>query len=353
MLYNPRQNDISRKEAAMDEELQLARQQVNFARYRAGQVDGHYESFFQRANHPSRPLAFWIRYTVFSPKGRPQDALGELWAIYFDGESGQHVAVKNEFALMQCHFDPDKFSVEVADAWLKPGRLEGAVVSNGGSIAWDLSFRGEADPLFMFPLRMYKTKLPSAKSLVSLPMATYEGSLAVNGQKIEVTDWVGSQNHNWGRKHTDHYAWGQVAGFDTHPDSFLEVASVQLKFGPVWTPLLTPLVLRHQGEEFALNSPIQFLRAKASFDYFTWNFRSDNQAVRIEGKISAPREAFVGLTYYNPPGGNKHCLNTKIASCELKLTRKPNGKPETLSTQSRAAFEILTDDSRHGVEMRV
>ena len=33
--------------------------------------DGHYESFFQRANHPSRPLAFWIRYTALIPRGAP------------------------------------------------------------------------------------------------------------------------------------------------------------------------------------------------------------------------------------------------------------------------------------------
>jgi hypothetical protein len=49
-------------------------------------------------------------------------------------------------------------------------------------------------------------------------------------------DWVGSQNHNWGSKHTDRYSWGQVAGFDAHPESFLEVATARLKLGPLWTP---------------------------------------------------------------------------------------------------------------------
>ena len=57
----------------------------NAARYRPGEPAGHYESYFLRANHPNRPLAFWIRYTVFSPAGRPEAAEGELWAIVFDG----------------------------------------------------------------------------------------------------------------------------------------------------------------------------------------------------------------------------------------------------------------------------
>jgi hypothetical protein len=50
----------------------------NFARYRTGQTAGHYESYFQRANHPTLPRAFWVRYTIFSPSLRPREAIGEL-----------------------------------------------------------------------------------------------------------------------------------------------------------------------------------------------------------------------------------------------------------------------------------
>jgi hypothetical protein len=43
----------------------------NRCRFRPDDPGGHHESYVQRANHPSRPLAFWMRYTVFRPKGRP------------------------------------------------------------------------------------------------------------------------------------------------------------------------------------------------------------------------------------------------------------------------------------------
>jgi len=59
---------------------------VNAARFVPGQRDGHYESFYQRANHPTRPLAFWIRYTMVRPARRPEAAIGELWAMFFNGE---------------------------------------------------------------------------------------------------------------------------------------------------------------------------------------------------------------------------------------------------------------------------
>ena len=92
-------------------------QQVNFTRYH-NQPQGHYESFFQRANHPTRPLAFWIRYTIFSPKHRPQDARGELWAVYFNGETNQHVTVKDEMPLEHCTFGSSAFFAQIGEATL-------------------------------------------------------------------------------------------------------------------------------------------------------------------------------------------------------------------------------------------
>jgi hypothetical protein len=327
-------------------------EQVDHARYR-GQVQGHYESFFQRANHPERPLAFWIRHTIFSPRGHPERAMGELWAVFFNGETKRHTAVKKELPLKECVFDTGRFDVGVGDARLTPEGLSGAIQSGPAGISWDLSFRGESVPLLLLPFRLYQTKLPAAKSLVGLPLARYHGMLHVNGEAVEVTDWLGSNNHNWGFRHTDLYAWGQVAGFDSFPGSFLELATARLKVGPLWTPAFTPIVLRHGGKEHALNGFLQVLRAHGSFDYFTWNFRSETPQVTVEGTITAPREAFVGLTYFNPPGGAKYCLNSKIASCTVRFRDKANGTTEVLETKNRAAFEILTDDQGHEVPMAV
>jgi Tocopherol cyclase len=332
--------------------LEVFTQHINDTRYHA-QPQGHYESFFQRANHPSRPLAFWIRYTIFSPKARPDAAVGELWAIYFNGETGNHVVVKQVAPLSACTFNPSSFMVQIAQASLQQGQLQGTVSMGEASIAWDMTYQSEAAPLLFLPLRLYETRLPAAKSLVGAPLATYQGKLIVNGETIEIHQWAGSQNHNWGRKHTDRYAWGQVAGFDTHPASFLEAATAQLKLGPVWSPPLTLLVLRHAGKEWALNSLQQSWRASGSFDVGKWRFRSQNSAITIEGTISAPHAAFVGLRYNNPLGGVKDCLNTKLASCELGMTERDTNRQETLFTRQRAAFEILTDNHQHNISIRV
>lgn len=320
----------------------------NACRYEVGGAEGHYESYFQRANHPTRPLAFWIRYTLFSPKGRPENAVGELWAIYFDGEGTRTTAVKQAVPLSRCRFSQTGLDVQIGEAILKDGVLGGTASSGGHRLDWSLRYEGNEPPLLLLPRSFYERRFPKAKALVGTPNAAYFGQIRVDGQEVAVDGWIGSQNHNWGRRHTDHYAWAQVAGFDNAPQAFLECSTARIKIGPFRTPWLTPVVLRVAGREFALNTLRQSLRARGHFDYFTWTFESRTREVCLIGRVHAPASMFVGLRYANPPGGSKTCLNTKLAGCELRLDRE--GEPSmTLVSKHRAAFEILTDDHKHGI----
>ena len=325
--------------------------QANRLRHRAGSPDGHYESYFIRANHATRALAFWIRYTIFSATDRPQGALGELWAIVFDGERHRHVAVKQEWPLGSCRFDAEALAIELPAAQLGSGHALGSCESQGHRIGWNLRFAGGQSPLLLLPEHLYEGGFPKAKSLVSRPLARFDGSLTVDGERSDVQGWLGSQNHNWGRQHTDRYAWGQVAGFDGgHDESFLEIASAKLKIGPLWTPWITPIVLRHRGHEHRLNALGRSLRARASVHGFDWRFESGGGGVRVSGHIRADAAAFVGLRYANPPGGIKQCLNSKIAQAQVTL-HHADGSRETLNSHCRAAFELLGDDDGHGVPM--
>lgn len=323
------------------------RRQMDACRFH-GQHSGHYESYFLRANHPDRPLAFWIRYTIFAPRNRPADNRGELWVMLFDGERGQVHAAKYEQPLAQCHFGTDALDVRIGNATLSSGQLQGDIQQQGTRIDWQLQYHPGVEPIHLLPENLYTTALPKAKALVAHPLAAFRGCLHVNGETIPVENWIGSENHNWGSQHTDQYAWGQVAGFDNAPDAFLECGTARLRLGPLWTPRLTTLVLRLDGRVIRLNSLLQTLRARGHYGYFHWHFDTASAGVRIVGDIRAPREHIVGLNYRNPPGGSHTCLNCKIASCRLLVQEK--GKPDReLFTRHRAAFEILTDDDRHGV----
>jgi hypothetical protein len=326
------------------------RREWNGARWTAGDPRGHYESWFQRANHPTRPRAFWIRYTIFSPEGRPTDAIGELWAVAFDGETGRIVAVKEEHPIRVCSFAKSELSARVADSSVDDARLRGAAACGGHRIGWDLAYTSPAPPLLFLDRALYGGPFPKAKALVGSPFAAYTGSLKVDDEAWEIDGWVGSQNHNWGEKHTDRYAWAQVAGFDDAPDAFLEVATAQVKLGPMTTPPLTVLVLRLDGEELAFNTIGKALRAKGDYDFFQWRFETGDDALRVSGIVAAAACDFVGLPYKNPPGGTKTCLNSKIARCDVTVRRRGRA-PLSLSTRNRAAFELLTDATDHGVRV--
>lgn len=327
----------------------MDRDWCNGFRY-AGGAKGHYESYFQRANHPTRPLAFWIRYTAFAPRGRPDDAVGELWAIWFDGEARRIAAAKQVLPFARCSFAPRSLSAAIGDATLDAAGLRGSASSLGRTIGWALRYESPEPPLLLLPEGLYAGPLPKAKALVGSPLAVFHGELRVDDEAHAIDGWVGSQNHNWGSQHTDEYAWGQVAGFDGAPESFLEVTTARVRVGPLRSPWMTLLVLRHGGEEFALNGPGAALRAHGRYEFFGWSFASRQGDVSIEGRIEAAHDAFVGLPYDNPPGGRKTCLNTKLARCVVTL-RRAGRPPVELSTRHRAAFEILTDRHDHGVHV--
>jgi hypothetical protein len=320
----------------------------NRSRLERGNSAGFYESYFQRANHPSRPLAFWIRYTAFLPRGRPQDACGELWAIYFDGESSRITAVKEAVPLARCHFSSKELDVRIGSATLFEGVLQGQAASTSHSLAWTLHYEGDEPPLLLLPEHLYEREFPKAKAMVGTPNARYSGMLTLDGQRIAIDGWRGSQNHNWGSRHTDRYAWCQVAGFDNAEDTFLECSTAQVRIGPFWSPRMTFLVLRDQGQELLLNGLLQAVRASGTFDFFNWTLDVRSSQARVYGRIHAPASAFVGLSYGNPPGGAKTCLNTKLASVDITVERR-GAAVRTLGAQHRAAFEILTDRADHGV----
>ncbi len=322
------------------------KQALNQCRY-TPEKKGHYESYFLRANHPTESRAFWIRYTIFSPKDKSQAALGEIWAIYFDKAKGI-TAVKQELPLEQCQFNKEPVNVKISASTLVPGKLSGQIDFDSKKIAWQLSYDCNNKPVLLVPTNYLERPFPKAKVVCANPNAIFSGELIVNGETISIDGWMGSENHNWGEKHTDCYAWTQVAGFDNDPDAFFECATAKIRIGPFQTPWMTPMVLRVQGQDYYLNGLLQCVKAKGKFELFKLLFDSRANGVRIHGEVVGNREDFVGLTYFNPPGGSHTCLNSKLSSCQVTLERDGQ-EPLVLYTKHRAALEIISPRKDHGV----
>jgi hypothetical protein len=275
-----------------------------------------------------------------------------LWFFFLVVDREQRLGLNQPPPLAGCGFGSDALLARVGDATLADDGLAGSVRSATHAVAWDLRYDGGGSPLLLLPAGLYDRGFPKAKALVGQPRAVFAGSVTVDDVRQSIDGWVGSQNHNWGSRHTDRYAWGQVAGFDGAPDAFLECATAQVRVGPLWTPALTLVALRIGDETLALNGLGRALRARGRVDGLDWRFASADRGVAVEGRISAPAARFVGLTYRNPPGGTKICLNSKLATCELAV-RRDGHAPLVLRTADRAAFEILDDRTRAGIPVVV
>lgn len=323
------------------------------ARWNGARFDpaGSYESWFLRANAPTSGDAFWIRYTLFADARAPHRRSAELWAIAFRSRSGRTEVVADKVLRP---FEPSALArsglaLTLGEAHLRDGEACGSV----GRLAWELTWSGGAAPLLLLPEALYAGRFPKAKALVPRPLVRFAGRFTIDGEALGgdggIDGWIGSQNHNWGSRHTDEYAWGQVAGFDGAPDTFLELSTARVKLGPMKTPWLTPIVLRDGARELRFSTLLRAARNRGRYDErtFVWTFAGEAEGVSIEGRIEAPREAFVALPYANPPGGTKTCLNTKVARCVLTL--REGGRTRELVSERRAAFEILTDRADHGI----
>ncbi len=325
--------------------MQQDREYWNQSRY-GWKPEPMYESYLIRGNNTKKDQAFWIRYTLLHPVSGPP--VGELWIALFSGDKTW--AARQAFPLEDGCFSASGLQVRVGDAELRDGKATGVLRTEEREFQWDLSWEASEAPLLLLERKLYDGSFPKAKSVVPAPMIRFRGGISVAGEQWDIEDWVGSQNHNWGSRHTDAYAWGQVMGFEEDPSACLECATARLKFGPVWTPPLTVAVLRIDGRDLVFNHLLRAPFAKARFAPFDWEFRTSNGSERLTVEFGADAEQVVALPYGNPQGGTKICFNTKVGRASLCLEER-DGTQRRLHTANKAAFEILQDREDPRVEL--
>lgn len=331
-------------------------EQDNFVRWDPSSRQGHVESFFVKANHPSLPQALWLKWTIFAPAGRPDEAVGEAWAVFFDAAQNLRVAVKQVFAAADCAWGRERFAVAVGPCQLGPGLSVGSCSSGGHDIRWDLSFRSSSGSLRLLPHKLlYDAPLPRSKLVSPYPDARFSGRLNIDGREVELDSWPGMQGHNWGREHAHHYAWGHCNLFEGEPGTVFEGVSSRLQLGPFTTPILSLFCLRWRGQNLRFNRLQDAARHTAHVEGLCWSFQAEGPVWQLSGECEAARDQTVGLFYENPDHAMTFCLNSKLACARLQLRRRSASGWETEAVlHSRAmALEIATRDSCHGVRMFV
>lgn len=317
----------------------------------------HVESYFLKANDPKARRALWIKATIFAPERDPSAAVAEAWAVAFR-EGGPNVAVKAQLPFAAASFSRTALDVSLGSLLtLTRDRSKGLVETGERSIAWNVSIGGREEALVHFPADwMYEKKLPSQKMVSPRLDARVSGVAHVNGERWELEEWPAVLGHNWGRAHTPLYAWAHCNAWDGDDDVVFEAMSGKPALGPLSAPtMLSSFFVRHRGVRYDLSGVRTLLGARSELvcdrSPKSWRFEAATDLARVEGELSCPDEDFVGLWYQNPSGPPTSCLNSKLASCRLSLAL--SGKPPFTVVSSRAAFELGTLATDHGVCMYV
>ena len=319
-----------------------ARTAARFPSLRAGQ--GHYESFYLKACHPTEPRALWIRYTVHKRPDAPPT--GSLWFTLFDGGPR---AVKETLPHPTV---PDGGYVRIGESVIAPGRASGGAQGRGRSAAWELSFEGEAEPLLHLPRPwMYRAPLPRTKLLSPHPDARFSGWAEIGERRVELEGWRGMVGHNWGSQHAERWIWLHAAGFEQDEEGWIDVALGRVRLGRLTTPWIANGVLSLGGERLRLGGIERVRRTEVREAPERCQLVLPGADLTVQGLVSADAADFVGWIYADPDGSEHHAINCSVA--DLTLTVSQPGRPgRTLEARDAAAYELGMRETDHGVEIQ-
>lgn len=321
---------------------------MNACRYAGGR--GHVESYFIRANDPTRPRALWLKATIFAPlKGEP---VAETWLIAFDGERHRLFAEKRTHPWAQASFRGDTLGARISVAdWLfelsDSGHARGSISGRDGDARFDLAFTpgtgAVASPMSTFPSRLLREgPFPRSKSNTPFPWLIFTGTLDVFDERWDLAGWDGMQGHNWGREHAFEYAWGQCifpAG-DGAPETLVEGFTGRVKLAGRPTPRLSSLVVRRGTRTYTFSTIFDFWRQEASISDQRWTvtLTSPDGWARLRMDMAGRPMACLG--YQNPDRSMAYCFNSKLAQTHLEV-RPKNDEPFVCTSEHGGALEFL------------
>jgi hypothetical protein len=286
--------------------------------------DGHYESFYLKAAHPSEPRAVWIRHTIWkAPGARP---VGSLWCTLFDASWERPVAFKTSVPEPEV---PIGEYVRIGGAAFAPGVVSGP--------HWSLTFEGDAESFPYLPRPwMYTAKLPRTKAESLYPAVRFSGEVELDGRAVSLHGWPGMIGHNWGAEHAERWIWLHGAGLDA--------ILGRVRVGRWTLPWLGNGFLELDGERHRLGGlgRGRSTRVDEHVDRLRFSLNGAGGLV-VDGELDAPRATLVGWVYSDPAGGSHNVVHSSIA--DLRLT--VGGR--VLEQRGGATYELGMREAPGGV----
>lgn len=303
----------------------------NAVRFAAGRR-GHVESYFLRANDPTRPRALWLKATILAPlEGAP---VAEIWFVWFDGESGTTFGHRDTVPLSQAAFDEigGGIGIRAGESKLRigpSGSARGRMERAGRRVSWDLAWTSGpsavSERLSIFPWKLLRTgPFPKSKLLTPFPSLHFSGEVQVGQERVSLEGWTGMQGHNWGKEHAFEYAWGQCLfpATGSEPEAMVEGFTGRVKALGRTTPRMSALVVREGARTYRFDRLLDYWTQRATLSARAWTVRLESDDGVASLTMDAGDMPLACLGYRNPDGHLSYCMNTKLARVWLHVQPK-------------------------------
>jgi hypothetical protein len=331
---------------------------------------GLYEVWFTMVDDLERGEAYWIRYTLVCPqtkiklqKGQGLDAFvdslkgdGMLWLGYFNvKEPSKNFMVKKSFPLTSVEGSKEEAGnysvIKIKDAELYLDGLKGGFETRSGkTVSWDLKFSHFMEPYITTPDAAKKLKMTNTLAKATHPNLRISGKITIDGNSKELKSVPGVQYHTLGDKYSIPWEWSSSHTFKNSPDAYLDLGykinkgTLEFTNGEKRYTNWNENMLKKIGA-------MKRIKRERSLDHLT--FSIEQKDVIINGEITVPMKALLGVEYKGPCGEKFYCYNSEIASCAVKIAIKnPDGstkEEKEFHAENSVSFETVYDRPQEGV----
>lgn len=268
---------------------------------------GRLEVWYATLSDPRTRAGLWIHCETVAPLRGSAYAHG--WTTFFPPDGSPRTE----------RFGPEPARPAAGADWFNAAGVrvaDGQLGGRAGSLAWDLSWRDTARPLWTFPRLTWERELLPGAQVVLAPTADFAGSLTVADAAAPIEGWRGGVAHIYG--HGNAKRWGWIHADLGGGDVLEVVTAVSHKPGLRRLAPLAFVRFRIDGKDWPA-STLPSLRMRTTLGPRHWQLEGRIGGRRVLIRVDQPPDRCVSLGYTDPDGGTAVCTNTEQADIHVEV----------------------------------
>ncbi len=277
---------------------------------------GRLEVWYATLSDPVTRAGLWIHCETVAPTQGPAYAHG--WATWFPADGPPRTE----------RFGPEPTEPirptgpsgpTAGQAWFDAAGVQARhqqLTGRARSIAWDMTWKDTAAPLWTFPRLTWERELLPGAQVVLAPTADFTGSLTVGETTHRVDGWRGGVAHIYG--HGNAKRWGWIHADLGNGDVLEAVTAVSHKPALGKLAPLAFIRFRIDGKEWP-TSTLPSLRMRTTLGPQHWQLEGRIGGRNVLIRVDQPPDRSVSLEYIDPDGGRAVCTNTEQADIHIEV----------------------------------